>query len=431
MANTLTNFLVGIGFDFDQRGAKEVDSAIDGIKTRALQTGAVIAGAFGINQLTFGFANATDTLGKFSDTFGVLPDDVAAFGRALAIEGGSLESFMQQLAGIERLRAGILAGNAEFIGLAGRAGIDATEITDAANATEAYIALADQFSRLSQQQRINAAQALGLDEASIRLLSRGSDEVEKLVERQRQLRPVTRDMIEESADFNRNIKDLTTSIGGFADTISVKLLPGINDTIEATTGWLNVNQDLINQKLDVALEPIANNIGAISAAGGLLATGGLLSVFAGMARFVPIVGSGLATVAAGLARLTGYGALLTTTYAIVQEAEQGGSLSATNLFGENSVTKFLDTPISELLPDFTFAPARLPGNGIPSAVSGIPSAVSGIPSAVSGIPGGSSQPQNINVTLTLDGQVLEQKIITVNDRQNEQAIRDIETSTGG
>ena len=101
MAKVISSLLVGLGFDVDQKGAKEFEGSIDSVKSKALQLGSVVAGGFGLKALTADFASSRDMLGKFADTFGVLPNDVMAFGNALATEQGSLEGFMSQLENLE------------------------------------------------------------------------------------------------------------------------------------------------------------------------------------------------------------------------------------------------------------------------------------------------------------------------------------------
>lgn len=316
MPNTITNFLVGLGFEYDERGAKQMESSIDGIGSKALQLGALVAGAFGINQLTSGFAQANDTLGKFSDTLGVSANDVNAFGNAISHEGGTLDGFMQQLQGIEELRAGLLQGDAEFIAVAGRAGIDTTDLIAATDATEAYISLADQFAQMTSQQRLNAARALGLDEASIRLLSKGRDQVSRIVDEQRRLRPVTEQMTKASARFNDETQVLGNNIGRQADRISTKLLPEINNVISDVNAWFTANDKIINQGMDEVLDPIADNFSEVATAAGLFAASGALGTFAGLARYVPLVGGGLAGIATSLGSIVAIGGAGAAGYAV-------------------------------------------------------------------------------------------------------------------
>lgn len=305
MPNTLSNFLIGIGFDFDEDSTKGVDSSIDRVKSNALQMGAVLAGAFGIKGLTADFAEAADRIGKFSEVFGVIPNEVAGLGRALTIEGGSMEGLISQIETIERLRAGVLRGDVGVFARAGISKIDAGIITNAESATEAYIKLGDSFKNLSQQERINAADALGLDAASIRLLSNGSDEVRRLAKEQQTIRPLTEEMTESAARFNKVTANFGNTVGGFADTVSKGLVPAVSDAVEGVTKYLNLNQEIINSNLEGATDIVAKNFETIAISGGLIASSGVLATFGSLASLVPVIGTGLAAIAFGLASITG------------------------------------------------------------------------------------------------------------------------------
>lgn len=246
MSNVISSFLVGIGFDYDKKSAKQIEGGIDTIKSKALQLGAVVAGGFGLKSLTADFASSADMLGKFSQVFGVNANEIQAFGNALATEGGTLESFMNQIESIERARARIRVGDVGFFAPAGKAGLDPNVIANANNATDAYLALADSFRSMNNQQRINAAEALGLDESSIRLLSQGRDAVEGLVSKYRNIQPLTGQMTDDAAEFNRQWVEASANIKGVANAISADLLPVINDITKQINGWFGENrQELI------------------------------------------------------------------------------------------------------------------------------------------------------------------------------------------
>lgn len=430
MANVLSSFLVGVGFDYDQKGANEIGSGIDGIKSKALQLGSVVAGAFGIKALTADFAASRDELGKFSKTFGVIPSDVFALGKALEHEGGSVDAFMGQLSSLERMRAGILDGDADFIAQAGRAGItDTSIITDAENATQAYIALADVFKGLSGQQRLNAADALGFDEASIRLLSQGSDAVSAAMTRQKAMRDVTEEMTKMSAEFNDQMQDLFDNTGGFADNISTKLLPEINKIIGATNNWISANRELIDQKMDVVLDPIAKNFNTIAAAGGLLATGGLLAGLAGMAKYVPIIGKGISVAAGAAARLTAVGAGITIGAELwdwdAEDLKENLGIDAPD---------WLFKPMDELFKDDGDMSPRDP-NYVPGShydPSDLPQPESDFPDlpmfGSNMTNNTTTQRSQITVNSVLDGNVLSSFVVNVVDGQAELAYQDLKST---
>ena len=380
MANVLSQFLVGVGFQFDKRGANEVGSAIDGIKSKALQAGAVLAGAFGVKALTTDFTNATDSLGKFGETFGLTANDIMGFGNALAQEGGNLESFLAQIENIERLRAGLLVGDAGFIATAGRAGIDTGPLIEATNATEAYLALANQFQGMTTQQRLNAASALGLDEASIRLLSRGRGEVEELVAKFQSIRPVTDEMTEGAAEFNRQWLEAKQNVGSVADTISTELLPVLIGITSEINSWFDENR-----------------LGALRSVAELTKA---------------TLGVGDANEIAAATGLPEW--LFTTDIGDTASAigDSVGSMFApssaeydprVNIYDVPRETITYNNPSQAVVPSNTFIAGQAPA----------------------------TTPQNINVRLELDGQVLDNRTIRVVDGMAQTAIDDLTSSTGG
>lgn len=256
MSDTLREFLIGFGFDFDTDSAREVNSSLDNVTSKALQLGAVVAGAFGFKNLTSDFAATTDMLGKFASVLDTDASRVAAFGRALEHEGGTFESFLSQLENLQRMRSGVMVGDTGFIGAAGAAGVDTSGFIAAIDPLEAYLELAEQFQDLSSKQRLNAAEVFGLDPASIRLLSYGRDYIEGLVGREEAMRPVTPEMTAESARFNDAVQDFGTYVGGFTDVISMKLLPGLNDSIEGINEFFRENQSDIKDVTTMMAAPL-------------------------------------------------------------------------------------------------------------------------------------------------------------------------------
>ena len=401
MSNVIASFLVGIGYDYDSKGEKQIESGIDSIKSKALQLGAVVAGAFGIKALTSDFAQANDQLGKFSEVFGITANDAAAFGRALEHEGGTLDSFLSQIQNIDRLRAGLLKGDAGFIAQAGLAGIDANVIINAKDAASAYAALADQFARMSKLERINAADALGLDEASIRLLSKGTDEVNRLAQAQRDMRPVTMQMTEASKVFNDEMQDLFTNVGGLADRISVKLLPQINDIVAGMNDWVDANRGVLNSGVDEFISVIAENFKLLAASAGLLTASGVVAALGSMAATLPIIGGVLATIAGGAAAVTGVGA-----------AALGGSAAGDaiyeNLLASTTAGDVIGETVAKTLSFF----------GNEEATQALRSS-------------GAFNSQQIKVDLHLDGQVIDSRVIDTMGRQNQQAIDDLTSTVDG
>lgn len=411
MANTISNFLVGVGFDFDERTTKKVTSELDGVKRTALQVGAVLAGAFGFQALTFGFAGAADEIGKFAEVYGSSANQIGALGRALEHEGGTLSGLMSQLKSLEEVRAAILVGDASVIRPAEVAGIDTSQILNASNAAEAYLDLADQFQRMTAKQRINAAKALGLDDASVRLLSMGSDAVRDMVYQQQQIRPIPEDNVRAAREFNDAWIDITNNIGGVADKVSGKLLPAMTKLITATNDWFAANRAWMNQGVDKALEAIADNATTLGIVLAGIATAGTLGTLSKIADIVPVIGGSVSALAASLSVVAGAMAgIAASIYAI----EQFASPRFKEEFGVDPKT----------VPDIFALGDMITKQQEEDAESGVATITDGGRRASGRVP-------PIQINLNLDGRVIDRRVIDVNNSLNNQALDALSGSTGG
>lgn len=438
MAKVLSSFLVGLGFDYDKKGEQQITGGIDSIKSKALQLGSVVAGGFGLKALTADFASSRDMLGKFADTFGVLPNDVMAFGNALATEGGSIDGFISQLENLEKARARILVGDVGFFAPAAKAGLDPNVIANAENATEAYIALADSFSRMSTQQRLNAAEALGLDEASIRLLAKGEDGVEALVEKFRNVRPVTDSSTESAAEFNRQWVEFEQNVGSAADSISDQFLPMVNDAIDGVNNWIGTNKDLVNSN-------------AITFAGfsTLVAGTGALNTLAMLAKYIPAIGTGLASVASGAAAVTGVGAAALGGYGVGTiisdqlpqdyRLDLGRGIAQTlAMFGNDEAQAALDAEASVGGFTDTFMKqndAGYFGDRYDDILNQPNDDMKFLrnydPSQPLNVAPPQSQRQTIEIPIMLDSNIIRKEVVTIVDGMAQTAIDDLSSSTGG
>ena len=418
MANTISNLLVGIGFDLDNKSADGVSSGIDSVKSKALKLGAVVAGAFGIKALTSDFSNAKDDLGKFSEVMGVSANNVHAFGAALRLEGGTLGGFMAQLEGIEKFRAGFKVGDIGFLPAAEKAGISTKTILEAKNAAEAYLSLADQFQKLSKQQRINAAQAMGLDAASIRLLSRGRKAVEQVIEQEKKRRSITIDMLKISAEYNDETQRLGDSIGSIGDQISKNVLPHINDVLKGMNSWIAANRTLIGSGIDTFFEGISDSVGLIAASLGLVTAG------------ITATAGGAAVAKAGGA--LGLGKVATTGKVAGKVGGVASRLGAVGLAGAAGYVVGNIT-YDKLIAGTDFGDAL--GNAVAHSLAALDvgEARESIRRAESNaaISKNIQKPIIIHNTVEVDGQIVDKKVHKVIGEMADQAVQDLSSTEGG
>ena len=265
MPNVLSSFLVGIGFDLDKKSMKQTENAIDGIKKRSLQLGAVVAGAFGIKSLTTDFAQTNDMLGKFSEIVGTSASDLNALGIAAKFEGGTLQSALGLINSIADARAGLLIGDAAIIGALDLAGIDADAITTTTDNMEALFRIADDFATSDTLQRINMAKALGIDPQLISLLSQGSDQLKVILDDVKKINDVNPLDAEQAAQWNDAVLQFSENLRGVRTDISREILPLGTEMIESINKALEDNGPSIRDKLsDLFENPFENALKGVN-----------------------------------------------------------------------------------------------------------------------------------------------------------------------
>jgi len=381
MSNVISSFLVGIGFSYDKKSATQVESGIDSIKSKALQLGAVVAGAFGAFKLGQGFADETNKLVNFGKIYGVVADDVKALGFAFTETGGSLESAMGSLEKLERFRAGLEKGDASFIASFGIAQGDANDIINATDSVQALTLIAEQFKNATQTQRINMADALGFDEAGLLLLSKGSNEVSRLIAKYKEINTdITPGRAADANEFKINNTELNANIKSVGETIGAEILPVINDITGKINSWFS------SERLD-----IFKTVGAV--------TRGVL------------------------------GTATSNDAALV--ADQLHSLDVAAGLSEGQRRYSYPVPNDSIIPDWVTDPVRnvfpeLFNNSAPNVVTDEFNSTGLQQHKTS-----TNSTQNINVSLNLDGQVIDRRVVRVVDGMAQTAIDDISSSTRG
>ena len=396
MSNVISSFLVGIGFEYDRKSAQQIESGIDSIKSKALQLGSVVAGAFGLSKLTSGYVSEIDKLGKFGQVYSVAAEDVRSLGYALGESGGSLADAMSQLEKLERFRAVLLTGDASIFASFGIAKGDANDIINAKDALEAYRLVAAQFERASPQERINMTDALGFDQSGLLLLSKGTGEVDRLLEKYRTIAPITKKMTDDAAEFTRQWAEAQANVQGLADKISGPLLKSINEVTSGINEWFGKNRQGVWADID---RLISEGEDRLKKAGGMSWTDftfwgniGNLGSIAQDTNVIQNVGNDAIDWFKGW-DIFNKGTLYETTNPYMQQIEEPAP-----------EWLYRQKPASPLMPEDQPPPMSQRS---------------------------SSSTQNINVSLNLDGQVIDRRVVRVVDGMAQTAMDDISSSTRG
>ena len=423
MSSVLTSFLVGIGWDtssFDQ-GTKHIESSMGSVKSSVLQTAASIGTLTALTGAGLKFAKSTSEIDNFTRSIGVGRSDLLAFGGALQGMGGDADSAMGILTSLEQKRASILTGETGWIAPAARAGIDTNSILQATDSLDAVLRLSDQFQQLSAQQRLNAADALGFDPATVAFLSQGRDVVEATLNQYRDARPLVDGLTEASRDLTQEWSRLEALAGGIGDKVQSKLIPAITQATTVVTEFLNANKQAIDAGIEKYGTPENIEAASVAAAGAGVSTVG--AVAGSLLQRFGLTGTG--SLVAGGARLAGgagvaYGVSdIASRFADeqlqqipgYQELDAAFTRKAYDVTGwDLSRGNVYEGVSRESLYQFT-APdsAWTPGYG--SGPKPQPTTI------------------NVNATLEMDGKVLADKVLSVVSDSNQAALDDLQSTT--
>lgn len=349
MASVLSSFLVGIGWDtrdFD-KGTKNIERSLGGVKSTALQVGAALFGAFGAKAVTMDFAKRTDELSQFSSAMGVAANDVQALGNALAYAGGDAGTATSLLAKLTEARDALaVKGEAGFLTDAAYSGIDPSLIKDAANSYDALMNIVGEFDSLSAAQQRTLAQTLGLSPSDIALFKTGRESVQASVEQFREIRPATEEAAENSRKFRSELSLLGTQIGAVADQISVPLVGALGEASEAANKFIGANRPFIDKTIGEGVEFATDNFTALAVAIGGLAAGSTLATLGALAKYIPGIGAGLGTIATNMGRLGTVAGLAGVSSLVASAAD---STLSTNVSGYEE----FDTKLTRGIYDLT------------------------------------------------------------------------------
>ncbi|MGL4545203.1 MAG: hypothetical protein ACRCUU_06520 [Plesiomonas sp.] len=443
MSRVLTSFLVGLGMDLTEfkKGRRELDTGLGGIKSTILQTGAAMAGVFGAKALTVDFSRQTDQLFQFSNMIGVTADNVRGLGNAFRVAGGDEATALSVLQTLTKAKDVLsVKGEAGFLTDVAFAGIDPTIISQSANAYEALLRIVGQFDSLSPDRQRVLADTLGLSPAEVALFKTGQDSVQASIDLMKKLRPAT----EANEEAARRMRGEWSLFGvqaqGIADQISTPLVNGLADMTEAVNDFMSANRPLIDSGIDRFVKFTSDNFTELAGAAALIGAGTTLSTISKLAQFIPAIGTGLGTLAAGAARLSYIGAAVTTGAMMWDwKADDVGNITGWK------PPEWLFKPIGDLWDEADFG-GNINDKDNPysratreasqqradwySDTTLTPSSTMYSQRAVAvQLEAKHLPPIQVQSTLNLNGQVLEQTITEVNARHAQSAMEDLTSTT--
>ena len=432
MATTLDGFLIGIGLDFQTDDVKKVNSGLDSVKRTAMQAGAAVAGAFGTKAVTADVANRTRGYTLLAEQIGSTANAVASLDSAYTRAGGGAGEIVGQLEQLKELQAGLQVGNVEWISRAEMAGISTSGIINEQDPTEIFRNVIGQLEGMSTNQRINAINALGLNPTAINLAEDGLAELDAQIQKSLDRRSISESLQKDSEIFATQWSDMWENIYGITDRAGTQIIPAVNEITGSINDFFDANRDNINSGADEFFGKIADNLDSLAIAGVAVTASGVGTTLAGMAKAVPIIGGGAKTFAAFAKSLGAIGVAAAGINLVMNEGGKGGALSAGSIFGENSFTDFLDTPISEL---FNSSPSASPTVITPSQTAPLSAPVVSAQSYTSdrgktfdpyNQQSQATRPRTLQpINIQIGNQAIKQIVVDIIDEEEKQAVKDL------
>ncbi|EOX3422551.1 hypothetical protein ACPFUJ_001834 [Vibrio cholerae] len=270
MAQTLSNFLIGIGIDNQTtKGAREVQSSLDSIRRTALQSSLAVAGMTGgLGLMAGNTAKGIRTFSQFAEQIGGSTELIAAQASAWERAGGSASGYLSLMERLAKMRAGVLKGDVGWIEEAGKVGLNYGDMLNTAP-DELLPKIIERMASMNQKQRVNAQNMLGAEAILINIAADGRGAFDDQTQKQLERLTITKAMTDQSEQLVTNWSDAKSELSAIADIASLSLMPTMNELLETTLEWVSANREGLHGGVASSMETLAENIGAV--AGGLVA----------------------------------------------------------------------------------------------------------------------------------------------------------------
>ena len=259
------------GMNDAEKGAKGFASSVTQMaRNVTLGIGASITAIKGLTAGMFAMANAAtgplDELVKAADRAGVSVEALQELGFAAEQSGASVGEMTSAVEMMSRRLAEAARGQGRAKTALEAYGLSATDAGgNVKSATDFMSELADTFQDLSEAERLDLGQQLGLSRGLITMLAQGNEEIERLRQTARDAGLIfTEEDARNAEAYNDAMNLLMRSVRAMRDRIAIDLLPTLMQMIGGMQEWLSANREVIQQNVGAALERIARHARTLS-----------------------------------------------------------------------------------------------------------------------------------------------------------------------
>lgn len=407
MARTLKNFLIGLGYDTKglEAGEEKFKSSIGGVKSSALTTSAALIGAFALAATSVAAtASEVDNLNLRTQNMRTATDTVYNFGNAVRLAGGDAAEAVDALTRFEEIQNNLrLRGDAGPVADLALAGIDVSSLYQTQTGEEFARALSAMLPSLDEGQRALVQSSLGLSDATFRSLAGGIDALDASLAKAEALTGNIDQLSEDSRKLRESTATLGLAVDGAQNELANKFLPAMVGATGAAADFAMTVSDFV---------------GARNPTGQAFQQSGATGVIAVQAEKLGAEQGGAA---------------LRATGAVLENAEDVGLLEMA-IPGYKQARElynflFSDSPSqqSEVYSGMidrsagdSISPSQLREEERKAGADALASALSRTPMKVDNA---------ISMTVQLDGQAIDARIIDVTEQQAYQTMEDMQSTT--
>lgn len=170
-AETLKDFLISLGFNVDEAGAKKFDAVVAGTTLKAIELGVKVeAAALSVVAFTAKIASSLDNLYWVSQRTGATVEGIKQIGYAVSQVGGSADSARGSLENLARF----IRNNPGAEGFLNRLGVQTRDASgNMRDMATIFTGVGQRLSNMPYYRANQYAQMLGLDENTLMAMRRG------------------------------------------------------------------------------------------------------------------------------------------------------------------------------------------------------------------------------------------------------------------
>ena len=288
MSRVISSFLIGIGWEKERfdRGTRDIERGMEGIKTTATTTGAAITAAFvGAGLKVNDLAKQATNLDRAMYSSTGSTTWAQGFGAAIKQAGGDAEEALSIIKRADQMRDQLSVGKGAWVDELSRIGFDTGDLAQATDSQDLIRRISTQFSHLNDQQQRLAKESLGLSDSTFKVFQQGGDALQRQVTSLQLQQGYSQQLLNQQKEYTQEVIEAELAWDKLGNTVSGVMLPGMTELAEKATGFINAADSFVKE------HPEATERAAT--AGTAIASGAAIAGIGALGSKMGIPGAGL------------------------------------------------------------------------------------------------------------------------------------------